>query len=231
MHLWNHKVGLQGKQLSHTLQKLFSCCSCVCQTFCIQPSWSAMHNLTHCPADSSGFPPEQHPIVCQLGGSNPQTLAAAAKVVARYGYDEINLNCGCPSERVAGAGCFGAAMMLQPQLVAQCCQAMQDAVPHIPVTVKCRLGMPCTPIQSCHCQVQIKYACCPIHTCHCQVQSRYALHSHTILSVSGAVQVFLAVKCILGPVRCQVSSPCRPSLVSQAMQDAVAHHLSLLTVC
>ena len=86
------------------------------------------------------FPPEQHPIVCQLGGSNPETLAAAVKIVAKYGYDEINLNCGCPSERVAGAGCFGAAMMLQPELVARCCQAMQDAAPHIPVTVKCRLG-------------------------------------------------------------------------------------------
>ena len=81
--------------------------------------------------------------MCQLGGSNPKTLAAAAKVVAKYGYDEINLNCGCPSERVAGAGCFGAAMMLQPQLVAQCCQAMQEAVPHIPITVKCRLGKCC----------------------------------------------------------------------------------------
>ena len=78
--------------------------------------------------------------MCQLGGSNPKTLAAAAKVVAKYGYDEINLNCGCPSERVAGAGCFGAAMMLQPQLVAQCCQAMQEVVPQIPITVKCRLG-------------------------------------------------------------------------------------------
>ena len=86
------------------------------------------------------FPPEQHPIVCQLGGSNPETLAAACKLIAKYDYDEINLNCGCPSERVAGAGCFGAALMLQPQLVAQCCQAMQDAVPHIPVTVKRRLG-------------------------------------------------------------------------------------------
>ena len=86
------------------------------------------------------FPPEQHPIVCQLGGSNPETLAAACKLIAKYDYDEINLNCGCPSERVAGAGCFGAALMLQPQLVAQCCQAMQDAVPHIPITVKCRLG-------------------------------------------------------------------------------------------
>lgn len=86
------------------------------------------------------FPPEQHPIVCQLGGSNPDSLAAAVKKVATYGYDEINLNCGCPSERVAGAGCFGAAMMLQPELVARCCQAMQQAAPHIPVTVKCRLG-------------------------------------------------------------------------------------------
>ena len=104
------------------------------------------------------FPPEQHPIVCQLGGSNPQTLAAAAKVVARYGYDEINLNCGCPSERVAGAGCFGAAMMLQPQLVAQCCQAMQDAVPHIPVTVKCRLGTPCTPTH-----IRLSSACLAVH--------------------------------------------------------------------
>lgn len=219
-----------SKHLSHTLQKLFSCLVSLPNVLhsAVLVSHAQPYSL---PCRFLWFPPEQHPIVCQLGGSNPQTLAAAAKVVARYGYDEINLNCGCPSERVAGAGCFGAAMMLQPQLVAQCCQAMQDAVPHIPVTVKCRLGMPCTPIQSCHCQVQIKYACCPIHTCHCQVQSRYALHSHTILSVSGAVQAFLAVKCILGPVRCQVSLPCRPSLVSQAMQDAVAHHLSLLNVC
>lgn len=131
------------------------------------------------------FPPEQHPIVCQLGGSNPESLAAAAKIVVEYGYvwqgswrgcysnlaslvvpgllvckcssaatygcahniltfrryDEINLNCGCPSDRVAGAGCFGAALMLRPELVASCCAAMQAAVP-IPVTVKCRLGEP-----------------------------------------------------------------------------------------
>lgn len=102
------------------------------------------------------FPPEQHPIVCQLGGSNPQTLAAAAKIVAKYGYDEINLNCGCPSERVAGAGCFGAAMMLQPKLVADCCQAMQEAVPHIPVTVKCRLGeLPILMTWQSSCTVQV----------------------------------------------------------------------------
>lgn len=86
------------------------------------------------------FPPEQHPIVCQLGGSNPEYLAKAAKIVERYGYDEINLNCGCPSDRVAGAGCFGAAMMLQPELVAACCQAMCEAV-SAPITVKCRLGV------------------------------------------------------------------------------------------
>ena len=61
-------------------------------------------------------------------------------MAARYGYDEINLNCGCPSDRVAGAGCFGASLMLQPALVAVCCQAMQEAVGDTPVTVKCRLG-------------------------------------------------------------------------------------------
>ncbi|EFN54753.1 hypothetical protein CHLNCDRAFT_23819 [Chlorella variabilis] len=86
------------------------------------------------------FPPEQHPIVCQLGGSDPTLLARAAAIVERYGYDEINLNCGCPSDRVAGAGCFGAAMMLRPQLVADCCKAMREAV-LMPITVKCRLGV------------------------------------------------------------------------------------------
>ena len=85
------------------------------------------------------FPPEQHPIVCQLGGSNPKKLAAAAKVVSCYGYDEINLNCGCPSDRVAGAGCFGASLMLQPEAVGDACAAMQEAT-GTDVTVKCRLG-------------------------------------------------------------------------------------------
>ena len=137
------------------------------------------HTCTTCvfPCRFLWFPPEQHPIVCQLGGSNPQTLSAAAKVVARYGYDEINLNCGCPSERVAGAGCFGAAMMLQPRLVAQCCQAMQDAVPHIPVTVKCRLGT--------------------LQSYTCQALSRYSLHSHICLLLSSADLVCLAVQAYL----------------------------------
>lgn len=86
------------------------------------------------------FPPEQHPVVCQLGGSVPDDLAAAAVIVGRYGYDEINLNCGCPSPKVAGKGCFGATMMTEPQLVADCCAAMARAV-DIPITVKCRLGV------------------------------------------------------------------------------------------
>lgn len=87
------------------------------------------------------FPPEQHPISCQLGGSNPETLGKAAAIVARYGYDEINLNCGCPSDRVAGSGCFGAAMMLEPKLVADCCKAMGEAAPGVEITVKCRIGV------------------------------------------------------------------------------------------
>ena len=92
------------------------------------------------------FPPEQRPIVLQLGGSDPETLAAAALIAAPYGYDEINLNCGCPSDRVAGAGCFGAALMLTPQLVADCMAAVRRALDgggyaHVPLSVKCRLGV------------------------------------------------------------------------------------------
>lgn len=89
------------------------------------------------------FPPEQRPVVLQLGGSDPETLAQAAKVVDAYGYDEINLNCGCPSDRVAGAGCFGAALMLQPDLVARCMAALSSSV-SCPVSVKCRLGVDST---------------------------------------------------------------------------------------
>src|SRR5699024_7896657 len=74
-----------------------------------------------------------------LGGSEPQALAQAAKLGAQWGYDEINLNCGCPSDRVQ-RGAFGACLMAHPQLVAECIKAMQDAVT-IPVTVKHRLGL------------------------------------------------------------------------------------------
>lgn len=89
------------------------------------------------------FPEQQHPIVCQLGGSDPAQLAKAAAIVATYGYDEINLNCGCPSDRVAGAGCFGASLMLRPETVGEACAAIAAATAgssHA-VTVKCRLGV------------------------------------------------------------------------------------------
>lgn len=85
------------------------------------------------------FNNEEHPVGLQLGGSEPDELAACAKLGQRWGYDEINLNCGCPSERVQ-RGAFGACLMAEPQLVADCVKAMQDAV-SIPVTVKHRLGI------------------------------------------------------------------------------------------
>jgi tRNA-dihydrouridine synthase A len=86
-----------------------------------------------------GFSPEEHPIALQLGGSNPAKLAEAARIGAGYGYDEINLNVGCPSDRVQ-EGRFGACLMAEPQLVADCVAAMRAAV-QIPVTVKCRIGI------------------------------------------------------------------------------------------
>ena len=85
------------------------------------------------------FSGEEHPVALQLGGSDPAELAQAARLGARWGYDEINLNCGCPSERVQ-KGAFGACLMADPGLVADCVKAMQDAV-SIPVTVKHRLGL------------------------------------------------------------------------------------------
>ncbi|MBN1237807.1 MAG: tRNA dihydrouridine(20/20a) synthase DusA [Gammaproteobacteria bacterium] len=85
------------------------------------------------------FDAAEHPVALQLGGSDPAELAAAAKLGAAAGYDEINLNVGCPSDRVQ-AGCFGAALMREPALVAACVRAMADAQP-LPVTVKTRLGV------------------------------------------------------------------------------------------
>ena len=86
-----------------------------------------------------GFVAVEHPVALQLGGSDPAKLAAAARIGAEFGYDEINLNCGCPSERVQ-RGSFGACLMDEPQLVADCVKAMRDAV-SVPVTVKCRIGV------------------------------------------------------------------------------------------
>lgn len=85
------------------------------------------------------FDPEEHPLALQLGGSDPGALADAARLGARWGYDEINLNCGCPSERVQ-TGSFGACLMAEPALVADCVRAMRDAVT-VPVTVKHRIGL------------------------------------------------------------------------------------------
>jgi len=81
----------------------------------------------------------EHPVALQIGGSDPDKLAKASKIGEQFGYDEININIGCPSDRVQ-SGSFGACLMLRPELVADCFKAMQDAV-SIPVTVKCRLGV------------------------------------------------------------------------------------------
>lgn len=86
-----------------------------------------------------GFDPAEHPVALQLGGSEPARLAEAAKIAADFGYDEINLNVGCPSDRVQ-SGRFGACLMREPELVAECVSAMRAAV-SVPVTVKCRLGV------------------------------------------------------------------------------------------
>ncbi|MFH2078860.1 MAG: tRNA dihydrouridine(20/20a) synthase DusA, partial [Pseudomonadota bacterium] len=88
-----------------------------------------------------GFDPVEHPVALQLGGSDPGHLAQATRIGADWGYDEVNLNVGCPSDRVQ-AGRFGACLMKEPALVADAVAAMIDAAPaHVPVTVKCRLGV------------------------------------------------------------------------------------------
>jgi tRNA-dihydrouridine synthase A len=85
------------------------------------------------------FSPQEHPIAVQLGGADPRHLAAAARICADLGYDEINLNVGCPSDRVQN-GRFGACLMREPNLVGDCVAAMKAAVA-VPVTVKCRIGV------------------------------------------------------------------------------------------
>jgi len=85
------------------------------------------------------FSPAEHPVALQLGGSDPVELAEAARMGAMAGYDEVNLNVGCPSDRVQ-SGAFGAVLMRQPALVAECCAAMREAC-DVEVTVKCRIGV------------------------------------------------------------------------------------------
>jgi tRNA-dihydrouridine synthase A len=86
-----------------------------------------------------GFDPFEHPVALQLGGAEPARLAGASRIAEDFGYDEINLNIGCPSDRVQ-SGRFGACLMREPGLVAKCAAAMREAV-SIPVTIKCRLGV------------------------------------------------------------------------------------------
>ena len=86
-----------------------------------------------------GFDPAEHPVALQLGGCDPAALAQCARIGADFGYDEINLNVGCPSDRVQ-EGRFGACLMAEPALVGDCVAAMKAAVA-IPVTVKCRIGI------------------------------------------------------------------------------------------
>ena len=86
-----------------------------------------------------GHDPAEHPLALQLGGSDPDELAAAVRAASAYGFDEINLNVGCPSDRVQ-SGCFGAVLMRQPDLVARCLAAMVAESP-VEVTVKCRIGV------------------------------------------------------------------------------------------
>ncbi len=85
------------------------------------------------------YGPAEHPVVLQLGGSEPAKLAAAARIAEDVGYDEVNLNCGCPSDRVQ-SGAFGACLMASPDLVADCVASMRAAV-RVPVSVKCRIAI------------------------------------------------------------------------------------------
>jgi tRNA-dihydrouridine synthase A len=87
-----------------------------------------------------GFDPAEKPLALQLGGSGPGDLATATAVAREMGFDEVNLNVGCPSDRVQ-SGCFGAALMKTPELVADCLAAMIEAAGPVPVTVKCRIGV------------------------------------------------------------------------------------------
>lgn len=96
--------------------------------------------IIHGPRDRLlGYDPSEHPVALQIGGSDPAKLAQACRIAEEYGYDEMNINIGCPSDRVQ-SGRFGACLMQEPDLVAECYAAMARSV-SVPVTVKCRLGV------------------------------------------------------------------------------------------
>eukprot|EP00918_Siedleckia_nematoides_P090522 GHVU01198957.1.p1 GENE.GHVU01198957.1~~GHVU01198957.1.p1 ORF type:complete len:294 (+),score=20.99 GHVU01198957.1:98-979(+) len=101
---------------------------------------STINHNTHRLHHFLGIRDEEHPIIAQLGGNDPSGLASAAQHVERMGFDGINLNVGCPSPRVAGKGCFGAALMKSPELVAQCIAEM-SRVTSLPLSIKTRLGV------------------------------------------------------------------------------------------
>jgi len=86
------------------------------------------------------YNPQEHPVALQLGGADPTELAKSCELAARWGFDEVNLNCGCPSDRVQN-GAFGACLMATPELVADAVAAMKNAAPEIPITVKSRIGI------------------------------------------------------------------------------------------
>lgn len=90
--------------------------------------------------DVLDFSPQEHPVALQLGGSDPAELATCTKFAKQWGYEEVNLNCGCPSERVQ-KGQFGACLMAAPKLVADCVDAMKQAEPDMPITLKTRIGI------------------------------------------------------------------------------------------
>ncbi|MGQ8366576.1 tRNA dihydrouridine(20/20a) synthase DusA [Glaciecola sp. 1036] len=95
--------------------------------------------IIHGKGDYLGFNQQEHPVVLQLGGSNPEDMTRSAVLAQTYGYDEVNINVGCPSDRVKN-GSFGACLMSSPEIVAECVTKMRAEV-DIPVTVKCRIGI------------------------------------------------------------------------------------------
>ena len=106
----------------------------------------AANKVVHAPDDKLldrflGFSPVEEPLVLQLGGADPRAMVEAAKVSQGFGYREVNLNCGCPSERVAGKGAFGASLMRDADLVADLMLSLRDGMPDSDATVKCRIGV------------------------------------------------------------------------------------------
>jgi tRNA-dihydrouridine synthase A len=95
--------------------------------------------IIHGKGDYLGYNKQEHPVILQLGGSDPEAMAHCAAIAEQRGYDEVNINVGCPSDRVKN-GSFGACLMAMPETVAECVSAMQSAI-SIPVTVKCRIGI------------------------------------------------------------------------------------------